>query len=63
VSSLEDVIEVPEARFWEFVPGHVVGSVSVQVKKGVNDQPVLGFVRDLYHDLGVRDFTVQLDAT
>ncbi|PWA50804.1 cation efflux family protein [Artemisia annua] len=63
VSSLEDVIEVSEARFWEYVPGHVVGSVSVQVKKGVNDQPVLGFVRDLYHDLGVQDFTVQLDAS
>lgn len=32
-----------------------------QVKKGVDDQPVLGFVRDLYHDLGVQDFTAQLD--
>ncbi|KAJ0787990.1 putative cation efflux protein [Helianthus annuus] len=61
VASLEDVIEVSEARLWEFVPGHVVGSVSLQVKKGVDDQPVLGFVRDLYHDLGVQDFTAQLD--
>ncbi|XP_076940516.1 metal tolerance protein C2-like [Bidens hawaiensis] len=62
VASLEDVIEVSEARLWEFVPGHVVGSVSLQVKKGVDDQPVLGFVRDLYHDLGVQDFTAQLDV-
>ncbi|KAI7732539.1 hypothetical protein M8C21_024145 [Ambrosia artemisiifolia] len=61
VASLEDVIEVSEARLWEFVPGHVVGSVSLQVKKGVDDKPVLGFVRDLYHDLGVQDFTAQLD--
>ncbi|XP_076926396.1 metal tolerance protein C2-like [Bidens hawaiensis] len=62
VASLEDVIEVSEARLWEFVPGHVFGSVSLQVKKGVDDQPVLGFVRDLYHDLGVQDFTAQLDV-
>ncbi|KAK1420761.1 hypothetical protein QVD17_22609 [Tagetes erecta] len=61
VASLEDVIEVSEARFWEFVPGHVVGSVLLHVKKGVDDQPVLGFVCDLYHDLGVQDFTAQLD--
>ncbi|KAI3514287.1 hypothetical protein L1887_12607 [Cichorium endivia] len=63
VASLEDVIEVSEARFWEFVPGHVVGSVSLQVKKGVDDKAVVGFVRDLYHDLGVQDFTVQLDTS
>ncbi|KAK9055444.1 hypothetical protein SSX86_026527 [Deinandra increscens subsp. villosa] len=61
MASLEDVIEVSEARFWEFVPGHVVGSVLLQVKKEADDQAVLGFVRDLYHDLGVEDFTAQLD--
>ncbi|KAD3068298.1 hypothetical protein R6Q59_017680 [Mikania micrantha] len=61
MASLEDVIEVSEARFWEFVPGRVVGSVLLQVKKGADDQAVLGFVRDLYHDLGVQDFTAQLD--
>lgn len=61
VSCLEDVVEVSEAQFWEFVPAHVVGSVSLQVKKGVDDEAVLGFVRDLYHDLGVHDFTAQLD--
>nr|XP_043622962.1 metal tolerance protein C2 [Erigeron canadensis] len=63
VASLEDVIEVSEARFWEFVPGHVVGSVALQVKKGADDQSVLGFVRDLYHELGVQDFTANLDLT
>ncbi|XP_071697734.1 metal tolerance protein C2 [Rutidosis leptorrhynchoides] len=63
VASLEDVNEVSEARFWEYVPGHVVGSVSLQVKQGVNDRAVLGFVRDLYHDIGVQDFTAQLNLT
>ncbi|KAI3742350.1 hypothetical protein L1987_60030 [Smallanthus sonchifolius] len=61
VASLEDVTEVSEARFWEFVPGHVVGSVLLEVKKGADEQAVLGFVRDLYHDLGVEDFTAQLN--
>lgn len=62
VASLEDV-EVSEARFWEFVPGHVVGSVSLQVKEGVDEKAIVGFVRDLYHDLGVQDFTLQLDTS
>ncbi|XP_061954423.1 metal tolerance protein C2 [Populus nigra] len=59
VSAREDVAEVSEARFWELVPGHVVGSISLQVKKGVDDRPILQSVHGLYHDLGVHDLTVQ----
>lgn len=31
LSSREDVLEVTQARFWEFVPGQVVGSLSLTV--------------------------------
>lgn len=31
ISAREDVAEVSQARFWEMVPGHVVGSLSIQV--------------------------------
>ncbi|XP_024038007.1 metal tolerance protein C2 isoform X2 [Citrus clementina] len=61
IVSREDVTEVSQARFWELVPGHVVGSLSLQVKKGVDDRPILQFVHGLYHDLGVQDLTVQID--
>uniref|UniRef100_A0A6N2N5E9 Cation efflux protein transmembrane domain-containing protein n=1 Tax=Salix viminalis TaxID=40686 RepID=A0A6N2N5E9_SALVM len=59
VSAREDVAEVSEARFWELVPGHVVGSILLQVKEGVDDRPILQCVHGLYHDLGVQDLTVQ----
>ncbi|KAI3471530.1 hypothetical protein Pfo_028180 [Paulownia fortunei] len=61
VSSREDIVEVSQARFWELVPGHVVGSISLQVKQGMDDQPILQYVHGLYHDLGVQDLTVQTD--
>lgn len=61
ISALEDVMEVSQARFWELVPGHVVGSLLIQVKKGVDDRPILEFVHGLYHELGVQDLTVQTD--
>ena len=32
-----------------------------QIKKGIDDRPILGFVHGLYHDLGVQDLTVQTD--
>ncbi|KAK4281810.1 hypothetical protein QN277_013261 [Acacia crassicarpa] len=63
ITAREDVLEVSQARFWELVPGHVVGSLSIQVKKGVDDRPLLGLVHGLYHDLGVQDLTVQTDDT
>ncbi|XP_010317909.1 metal tolerance protein C2 isoform X2 [Solanum lycopersicum] len=63
VSSREDVSEVSQARFWELVPGHVIGSIALQVKEGVDDWPVLQYVHDLYHELGIQDLTVQIDYT
>lgn len=62
ISSRQDVAEVSQARFWELVPGHSIGSLSLQVKKGMDDRPVLEFVHNLYHDLGVQDLTVQTDC-
>ncbi|KAL9331689.1 hypothetical protein ACSQ67_001299 [Phaseolus vulgaris] len=61
ISAREDVVEVSQVRFWELVPGHVIGSLIVQVKEGTNDRPILEFVHGLYHDLGVQDLTVQTD--
>ncbi|KAJ4831069.1 Metal tolerance protein C2 [Turnera subulata] len=61
VSARDEVIEVSQARFWELVPGHVVGSLSLQVKKEMDDRPTLQFVHGLYHDLGILDLTVQAD--
>ncbi|TQE03314.1 hypothetical protein C1H46_011040 [Malus baccata] len=61
ITAREDVSEVSQARFWELVPGHVVGSISVQVKKGIDDRPILQYVHGLYHDLGIQDLTVQAD--
>ncbi|RAL51783.1 hypothetical protein DM860_010501 [Cuscuta australis] len=61
VTSREDVSELFQARFWEMVPGHAIGSISVQMKNGMDDGVVLQYVRDLYHDLGVQDLTLQID--
>ncbi|CAK9169963.1 unnamed protein product [Ilex paraguariensis] len=61
VTSREDVLEVSQARFWELVPGHVVGSVMLQVKDRMDDCQLLQYVHDLHHDLGVQDLTVQTD--
>ncbi|KAL6522389.1 Metal tolerance protein C2 [Orobanche minor] len=61
VSSREDISEVSHARFWELVPGHVVGSISLQVKQGTDDLPILQCVHGLYHDIGIQDLTVQTD--
>ncbi|KAK3010101.1 hypothetical protein RJ639_012441 [Escallonia herrerae] len=63
VSSCEDVVDVSQARLWELVPGHVIGSLSLQVKKGVDDRPILEYAHHLYHDLGVQDLTVQTDTS
>nr|AMY26641.1 cation efflux protein [Linum usitatissimum] len=61
ISACEDISQVSEARFWELVPGHAVGSISLQLKNGTDDRQVLQFVHGLYHDLGVLDLTVQTD--
>lgn len=36
IDALEDVNEVSDARFWELVPGHVVGSLSLKVNTKIN---------------------------
>ncbi|KAK9289363.1 hypothetical protein L1049_007518 [Liquidambar formosana] len=59
ITAREDVLEVSQARFWELVPGQVVGSLSIQVKEGMDDRPVLQFVHGLYHELGIQDLTVE----
>ncbi|KAF2289500.1 hypothetical protein GH714_036681 [Hevea brasiliensis] len=59
VTAREDISKISQARFWELVPGHVVGSLSVQVKKGMDDRPTLQFLHGLYHDMGIQDLTVQ----
>ncbi|KAI5397595.1 Metal tolerance protein C2 [Lathyrus oleraceus] len=61
ISAREDVLEVSQARFWELVPSRVIGSLSMQVKKGVDDRPILEFVHRLYHDFRVQYLTVQID--
>ncbi|KAJ4971881.1 hypothetical protein NE237_004980 [Protea cynaroides] len=61
ICTLEDVLEISQARFWELAPGHAVGSLTVQVKKGVDDHQILRHIHGLYHDLGVQDLTVQTD--
>ncbi|PIA53330.1 hypothetical protein AQUCO_00900124v1 [Aquilegia coerulea] len=61
ITSLEDVSEISQARFWELVPGHVVGSLLIQVNEGTDHNPILHHVHSLYHELGVQDLTVQID--
>ncbi|KAH9625523.1 hypothetical protein KSS87_012124 [Heliosperma pusillum] len=61
IAALEDVSELSEVRLWELVPGHVVGSLSLQVKSGIDDKPVLHYVHGLYHELGVQDLTVEIN--
>ncbi|KAG0484946.1 hypothetical protein HPP92_009025 [Vanilla planifolia] len=59
VTALDEVSEVNLARFWELVPGHSIGSLSIVVKEEANDEAVLRRVHELYHDLGIQDLTVQ----
>lgn len=61
INILEDVSEVSQARFWEMVPGFVVGSLSLQLKKGSDEYKILKHVHSSYNDIGVKDLTVQTD--
>ncbi|ERN17070.1 hypothetical protein AMTR_s00044p00068470 [Amborella trichopoda] len=61
ISALEDVSEVSQTRFWELVPGYVVGTLSIQVKNGADDHQILRHVHSLYHDIGIQDVTVQTE--
>ncbi|XP_010672644.2 metal tolerance protein C2 [Beta vulgaris subsp. vulgaris] len=61
IAALEDVTEIYASRFWELVPGYLVGSLSLQLKAGADDRSIRQFVHGLYHDLGVQDLTLQTD--
>jgi zinc transporter 5/7 len=57
----EDVTECCEARFWEMVPGSIVGTLLLQVREGVDEQRVLKHVHSIYNDIGVKDLTVEIE--
>ncbi|XP_022934285.1 metal tolerance protein C2 isoform X2 [Cucurbita moschata] len=61
ISSREDILEVTQARFWELVPGQVVGSLTLTTKKGSDNRQTLDFVHGMYHELGIQDMTVQTE--
>jgi len=59
IDALEDVNEVSDDRFWELVPGHVVGSLSLKIKEGSDDYTILDYVHGLYSELGIQEMTVE----
>ncbi|KQK02181.1 metal tolerance protein C2 [Brachypodium distachyon] len=62
ITAHEDVSEVCQGRFWELVPGHAVGCLSIRVKNGGdNDDSVLKYVHGLYEDLGIQELTIQTE--
>ncbi|GMJ04399.1 metal transport protein 5 [Hibiscus trionum] len=62
ITSRKDVAQVSEARFWELVPGHVVGSLLLKAKQEMDEGPIVEYyVHGLYRDLGIHDLTVQTD--
>ncbi|KAF2289498.1 hypothetical protein GH714_036675 [Hevea brasiliensis] len=46
VTAREDFSEISQARFWELVPGHVVGSLSFQGGKGTNVSALIALRTD-----------------
>ncbi|KAK8600713.1 hypothetical protein V6N13_059553 [Hibiscus sabdariffa] len=65
ITCRKDVIRVSEARFWELVPGHVVGSILLkaqpQAQQDMDSGAMVEYVHGLYSDLGIHDLTVQTD--
>lgn len=61
VKALENVLE-SQARFWEMVPGFVVGTLVIKVRAGTNEQKLLKHVHSVYNDSGIKDLTVQIDT-
>ncbi|KAG9442526.1 hypothetical protein H6P81_018380 [Aristolochia fimbriata] len=59
ISAIDGVSEVSQSQFWELVPGHVIGSLLIQVRKGSDEHLILRHVHNLYSDLGIQDLTVQ----
>lgn len=50
------------ARFWHIVPGSVVGTAVLQVKVVADEQmSSLKHEHSIYHDIGVQEFTLQLE--
>ncbi|CAM6098411.1 unnamed protein product [Calypogeia fissa] len=61
ITLLEEVIDCYKARFWDIVPGSVVGTLVLQIKAGSDEQKILKHVHSIYNDIGVKDLTVQLE--
>ncbi|KAG6541500.1 hypothetical protein Mapa_017097 [Marchantia paleacea] len=58
---LDEVVDCYKARFWDIVPGGVVGTLVIQVKPGADEQKILKHVHSVFNDIGVKDLTVQIE--
>ncbi|KAM3245719.1 hypothetical protein ACQJBY_056826 [Aegilops geniculata] len=63
ITACVDVSDVSQARFWELVPGHAVGCLSIRVKNSSDDESVLEYAHGLYEDLGIHDLTIQTEKS
>lgn len=61
VRMLDDVMQCYNARFWDLVPGFIVGTLLMQVREGADEQKILSTVHSIYNDIGVKDLTVELE--
>lgn len=61
VRMLDDVMQCYNARFWDLVPGSIVGTLVMQVREGADEQSILSTVHSIYNDIGVKDLTVEIE--
>lgn len=61
VRMLDDVVQCYNARFWDLVPGFIVGTLLMQVREGADEQSILSTVHSIYNDIGVKDLTVEIE--
>jgi len=61
VRMLDDVVQCYNARFWDMVPGFIVGTLVMQVREGADEQHILRSVHSIYNDIGVKDLTVEIE--
>ncbi|KAK9123141.1 hypothetical protein Sjap_012743 [Stephania japonica] len=61
INTLENVSEISQARFWELVPGHSVGSLSIQYKSTIQFCGLLKHGCGLHHYLSLLQLTSQTD--
>lgn len=61
VRMLDDVVQCYNARFWDLVPGSIVGTLLMQVREGADEQGILSTVHSIYNDIGVKDLTVEIE--